>query len=427
MALLRYRPNLQKGTARFADTVGENDHHMQKILQKHSENSRAISYGTIPYLGTFLTDLTMIDTAIPDVHSDGLINFDKRRKEFEVLAQIKLLQGAANAYHIETDRRFNQWFETVLLLDEKEAFDLSCKMEPAGGVNGTTPASKDNRYKKKSNGVYHRKNDSIASTASSSSGSQFYETDGSLPSSAAATPLKQTALGAADDENKSPLRRGSAGGDGSGRWSSTHSSATSNNGATSVDSGSNVVRSEPNPEPTTKRPSTAAKSETSASDRVLSKASSSSSLTKPTADSPYKTSEFYIIRVSINSSGPETEGIIMYKSIMIGNHERTREVIRNAMMKHGLEGSPDNYTLSQVLSDKELLIPSNANVYYAVNTQHDLNFALRERHEDLLTSLGGQETAVDSGSQLQFTPLSGLRKGSRDTSKARRKLLGLQL
>ena len=46
------------------------------------------SYGTIPYLGTFLTDLTMIDTAIPDVVSDGLINFDKRRKEFEVLAQV---------------------------------------------------------------------------------------------------------------------------------------------------------------------------------------------------------------------------------------------------------------------------------------------------------------------------------------------------
>ena len=49
------------------------------------------SYGTIPYLGTFLTDLTMIDTAIPDVVSDGLINFDKRRKEFEVLAQVGLL------------------------------------------------------------------------------------------------------------------------------------------------------------------------------------------------------------------------------------------------------------------------------------------------------------------------------------------------
>ena len=80
---------VREGTARFADTVGENDHHLQKMLQKHQENSRAISYGTIPYLGTFLTDLTMIDTAIPDIVSEGLINFDKRRKEFEVLAQVR--------------------------------------------------------------------------------------------------------------------------------------------------------------------------------------------------------------------------------------------------------------------------------------------------------------------------------------------------
>ena len=51
---------------------------------------QAISYGTIPYLGTFLTDLTMIDTAISDTVTDGLINFDKRRKEFEVLAQVNI-------------------------------------------------------------------------------------------------------------------------------------------------------------------------------------------------------------------------------------------------------------------------------------------------------------------------------------------------
>ena len=39
-------------------------------------------------MGTFLTDLTMIDTAIGDTVGEGLINFDKRRKEFEVLAQV---------------------------------------------------------------------------------------------------------------------------------------------------------------------------------------------------------------------------------------------------------------------------------------------------------------------------------------------------
>ena len=75
-----------------------------------------------------------------------------------------------------------------------------------------------------------------------------------------------------------------------------------------------------------------------------------------TTDNPYKTSEFYIIRVSIEASGPETEGVIMYKSIMVSNHERTGAVIRSAMMKHGLEGSPDNYTLSQLLPDKGLHI-----------------------------------------------------------------------
>merc|ERR1712088_705316 len=160
---------VREGTARFADTVGENDHHLQKMLQKHQENSRAISYGTIPYLGTFLTDLTMIDTAIPDIVSQGLINFDKRRKEFEVLAQIKLLQGAANAYHIETDAKFSQWFDAVLTLDEREAFDLSCKLEPGSGN-----ASSSAKEKKPNKKFYHRKNDSIASTASSSSESQFY-------------------------------------------------------------------------------------------------------------------------------------------------------------------------------------------------------------------------------------------------------------
>ena len=51
----------------------------------------------------------------------------------------------------------------------------------------------------------------------------------------------------------------------------------------------------------------------------------------------------------------------MYKSIMIANSERTPAVIRSAMMKHGLEGSPENFTLSQLLPENgELSFSGNA-------------------------------------------------------------------
>lgn len=150
---------MREGTAKFADTVGENDRHLQKVFQKQNT---LISHGTIPYLGTFLTDLTMIHAAIPDTLADGLINFDKRRKEFEVLAQIKLLQGAANTYHLPEDALFDRWFASLLVLDEREAHTLSCQLEAPPESN------------KRPSHQGHKKSDSIASNSSSGAGSQFY-------------------------------------------------------------------------------------------------------------------------------------------------------------------------------------------------------------------------------------------------------------
>lgn len=89
--------------------------------------------------------------------------------------------------------------------------------------------------------------------------------------------------------------------------------------------------------------------------------------------------DFYIIRVTYETDHVELDGIVLYKSIMLGNNERTPQVIRNAMLKLGLDANPDDYTLSQVLPDRELRLPGTANVYYAVNTQHNLNFILRPK------------------------------------------------
>lgn len=91
--------------------------------------------------------------------------------------------------------------------------------------------------------------------------------------------------------------------------------------------------------------------------------------------------DFYIIKVTMETDNVETEGVVMYKSIMLSNNERTPQVIRNAMLKLGIEGSPDQYTLAQVLPDREMVLPNSANVYYAVNIAHNLNFILRPRRE----------------------------------------------
>lgn len=91
--------------------------------------------------------------------------------------------------------------------------------------------------------------------------------------------------------------------------------------------------------------------------------------------------DFYIIKVTCETDSAELEGIVLYKSIMLSNNERTPQVVRNAMMKLGLEGDSDRFTLSQILPDKELMLPANANVYYAVNTQFNLNFILRRKKE----------------------------------------------
>ncbi|MCL4145778.1 UNVERIFIED_CONTAM: hypothetical protein GTU68_014490, partial [Idotea baltica] len=158
---------MKEGTAKHAQTAHVDDRHLPKAIEKLSINPLAVNHGTIPYLGTFLTDLTMIDTAIQDTVDSGLINFDKKRKEFEVLAQIRLLQGAANAYHFEADDRFERWWDSVLVLDGKEVFDLSCQIEPEG--NSSAPSTVKGRTKV----MGHCKNNSIGENSIVSSNDSF--------------------------------------------------------------------------------------------------------------------------------------------------------------------------------------------------------------------------------------------------------------
>ncbi|XP_064616076.1 ral guanine nucleotide dissociation stimulator-like 1 isoform X2 [Liolophura sinensis] len=141
---------MKEATAKFPDlNTGSNTLRKKKSLQKRqSWIENGIVHGTIPYLGTFLTDLTMVDTAIPDYTDEGLINFDKHRKEFEVLAQIKLLQSAAQVYNLTVDTAFWLWFDSVQVFSDHECWELSHGIE--------APSELSAKIRKKSASLGHK-------------------------------------------------------------------------------------------------------------------------------------------------------------------------------------------------------------------------------------------------------------------------------
>jgi len=396
---------MKEGTAKFAEMVGENDRQLQKILQKQSSYSNLISHGTIPYLGTFLTDLTMIDTAIPDVVGDGLINFDKRRKEFEVLAQIKLLQGAANSYKISKDAEFDRWFNALMVLDDREAYELSCTIEPPS--SGPSSARNSEKFRRKlttpssggsGGGSYgHRKNDSIASTSSSSSSQFLSELDNAANLSIGDTASLESKIFPINLSTSSS----------SSSLPSLDVSVSSGGGTTATSTSWQMAGSTPSKAGSLPR-----------------------GTTPPHSVSPMRTPDFYVIRVSISTPCKETEGINLYKSIMISNHEKTPQVIRNAMLKHALDGNPDDFVLAQLLPKAvEMVLPANANVYYAINTSCDLNFILRMKSE-----LGAAVPLSSLASSTASTPLSSrpcslldCKESGKETLKNRKKILHLGL
>ncbi|RXG68259.1 Ral guanine nucleotide dissociation stimulator-like 1 [Armadillidium vulgare] len=323
---------MKEGTAKHAETAHADDRHLPKAIEKMSINPLAVNHGTIPYLGTFLTDLTMIDTAIPDTIDSGLINFDKKRKEFEVLAQVRrvsfvcckeqrmliilMLMTASNAGGI-----------LFSFLMERRCFDLSCQIEPEG--SSSTPSSaKGGRSKS----LGHVKNNSIGENSIVSSNDSFIINHSDASS-------VERKLSTSSNSSLPSVNM------------SVHSSGTSIS------------------------PSTPEKTPRSSlhNSEELSEVSSQTSL------SPYINQDFYIIKVSVESEAHEVEGVNLYKSIYVNNSERTPSVIEKAMQKHDMEGDPKDYTLAQILPDGEMILPQTVNVYYAIKLTHELKFVLRRR------------------------------------------------
>ncbi|XP_004711803.1 ral guanine nucleotide dissociation stimulator-like 2 isoform X2 [Echinops telfairi] len=106
---------------------------------KKSPRSGSRGGGVVPYLGTFLKDLVMLDAASKDELENGYINFDKRRKEFAVLSELRRLQTKCQAYALRPDPDIQQWLRRLRPLTEAQSHRVSCEVEPPGTSDPPAP------------------------------------------------------------------------------------------------------------------------------------------------------------------------------------------------------------------------------------------------------------------------------------------------
>ncbi|XP_077161996.1 ral guanine nucleotide dissociation stimulator isoform X3 [Paroedura picta] len=357
---------IKEGTSKFA-TLEINPKRAQKRQQQQRE--MGVMQGTIPYLGTFLTDLVMLDTAMKDYLDGGLINFEKRRKEFEIIAQIKLLQSACNNYSFTQEGHFVRWFHSVERLTEAESYGLSCEIEPLSESASNTLKAKKNP------GIIKRWSDrQVPSTEPCASGSSHSKSFDQLKcgpylcSGDTADSVSVTSAGSSSsdvEEINISFVPESPDGQEKKFWESTSLSSldTSGIGSSSSSASSSSVSSTPLPASRTHK-------------RSVSGISSYSSLSLPLYNQ--QVDDCCIIRVSLAVDNGN-----MYKSILVTSQDKTPVVIRKAMAKHNLDGDrPEDYELIQIISEErgtELKIPDNANVFYAMNSAANYDFVLKKR------------------------------------------------
>ncbi|XP_071339942.1 ral guanine nucleotide dissociation stimulator-like isoform X4 [Trachinotus anak] len=388
---------VKEGTSKFA-TLEINPKRAQRRHQQ--QRDLGVMQGTIPYLGTFLTDLVMMDTAMKDYTEGGLINFEKRRKEFEVIAQIKLLQLASNNYSFTQDSHFREWFAGVEKLSEAESYNLSCEIEPlsesasntlrakknggimkrwsdrqlteagSSGATGSHSKSFDHSHYRPYQGGGGDSGDALSVTSVSSSGSDLEDVNASFLSDSPEGHERKTSTPSVKLTVSALGREAPAADTTSTFWECTSLSSLDTSGMGSSSGSASGSSSASSSSVSSSTPLSASRSHK----RSVSAVSNYSTLSLPLYNQ--QVDDCCIIRVSL-----DVENGNMYKSILVTSQDKTPAVIRKAMIKHNLEREKtEDYELMQKISeDKELRIPDNANVFYAMNSTANYDFVLKKR------------------------------------------------
>ncbi|KAK5922069.1 hypothetical protein CgunFtcFv8_019369 [Champsocephalus gunnari] len=329
----------EEGTSKFANIDN-------RINNKHFNRSNA--QGTVPYLGIFLTDLTMLDTAVKDRLDNGYINFDKRRREFEVLAQIRLLQSSCKNCVFTSDEAFTQWYQSVPTLTEEHSYRLSSEIEAPGepSPRGLTPTVIITQCRDLSNS---------RSSLTGDSDSLF-----DFPS-----PVNHL-LSKLTKHMRSPSVS-----------------------CLDVDTSSSTIESTP----ATLTPTTPTKSHRR----------SVSCGNNPTYNIQGSGPDMQIIRIRMDLHDGN-----LYRSILVTSNDKTPTVISSALEKHNQDPKQTSrYELIQLLPEgKELVIPATGNVFYAM-TSSSVDFLLRRKGGN--TPLGSSPLSTESSATFPRIKAKGRR------------------
>uniref|UniRef100_A0A3Q1GMG5 Ral guanine nucleotide dissociation stimulator-like 3a n=1 Tax=Acanthochromis polyacanthus TaxID=80966 RepID=A0A3Q1GMG5_9TELE len=340
---------LKKTWAAVSESMATFDHLCETfpdencVLTSREILVESLSSGIVPYLGTYLTVLTMLDTALTDTVEGGLINFEKRRREFEILSQIRQLQASCSHYNLPVNPHITSWLQAHTLLTDQE-YELSRELEPPVDPCPASPNSWSSRLLTKKLARLRTGSDSclrkthadqisVSSSGSSSSDMEDLSLSGSLHN-------------VTEDFS-------------------------------SMSSSSSCSSSHP---------------DLSSSSLVLSPESSSSC--SPQAVLPVynkQVADSCIVRVSVESVSNGN----VYKSILLQltSQDHTPRVIQRALEKHNMEDvSSNDFRLCQMLNNGKLQIPDKANVFYAMCTTANYDFVLRQRWKSHGRHLGSSSS-----------------------------------
>eukprot|EP00057_Strongylocentrotus_purpuratus_P009101 XP_011663575.1 PREDICTED: ral guanine nucleotide dissociation stimulator-like 1 isoform X2 [Strongylocentrotus purpuratus] len=433
----------KEGTAKFATVSPRSSKKVTRSLRKMMSSDKLVVQrrdswhskvnGTVPYLGTFLSDLIKIDSAFPDTVEDGLINFEKKRKEFEVIAQIRLLQMASKSYQILPDDKFLDWFNDIKVLSYQQCCTLSDEMESPNIMPSSAPSTptmmkteKPKTYRKffsftaedfKNRTSTHSTTASTTSTSNSNTNSsngerpcrvrtgpeaKNHSSTSSISSSSSSTPSSDDSMSIASMDNQLPTSvhstSSTSSSTASGSTSLSMSTMSSSAETASRDSSLLSVENSPAKSPRALKPSLSLNSLP-----TLVRRSSLTPTSSPGIgwDSPSHSCR--IIRVGLDEQ--EGDGNI-YRSLVITHQEHTPSIIKNALTKHHTPEPWDyrDFELIQLLDERELIIPADANVFYAMNTAAQPHFLLRKKVGD-----GEESTASSKKKSVR----GGSQKGSK--------------